>query len=221
MAISSCQTPHKQEDSLLGVKRMEAAEEGLATIVSEEHNPLKLHNAESATVEKLTLKEGDQFTISDQKQSDSYRVLKIKKDEITFERKHTDDSKNGKTSESVEDVIVKPYGEINGIPVDFRLADMVEEVLKKTNLKINISAMTEKTLEINKVNGVDVCNIRSKERVLKLQKFFVAQRNIYKNESIYSSWVKKENGNFTYVSEKNMRRKGLKNACKTVYISVR
>lgn len=107
------------------------------------------------------------------------------------------------------------------IKVDFALANMIEEVVRKTKFSINISDMTRKTINIDKIDGLDVCDPKAKEKVLSLQKAFNEHPNIYRNYSFYGVWVKKPNGQFNYVSGDSAEYKKLINNCRNVYIAVK
>ena len=107
------------------------------------------------------------------------------------------------------------------IKVDLALADMIEEVMRKTKFTINISDMAKKVVNIDKIDGLNVCNPKAKKKVLELQKAFNEHPNIYRNYSFYGVWIKKTDGTFNYIPTDSAEYKKLVKSCHHIYISVR
>ena len=61
---------------------------------------------------------------------------------------------------------------------------MVEEVMRKTKFSINIFHMTKKAINIYKIDGLDVCDPKAKEKVFSLQKAVNEHPNIYHTHPI-------------------------------------
>jgi hypothetical protein len=66
-------------------------------------------------------------------------------------------------------------------PMRADLAKMLEEVVAKTHVTINISGSTELSVNINEVNGRNVCAPEARPDVERLQRGFDAHKSIYRN----------------------------------------
>ena len=105
-------------------------------------------------------------------------------------------------------------------PVRNELADMVEQVVAETRISINISAMTDTSVNINEVNGKNVCSQEAKEDVIKLQKAFDSHPNIYLNIGPYIVSSTDHEGKKVYGDLQKLRADGIVPECTNVYVSI-
>ena len=108
-----------------------------------------------------------------------------------------------------------------GIPVKETLARMVEEVVAEVGYDINIPEMTRTSININKIDGLDVCAPEAREKVISLQTAFSKHKDIYRNYSIYAVYVRDEDGGVHYLPGDSPKVKELIGDCNYVYTSVR
>lgn len=105
-------------------------------------------------------------------------------------------------------------------PVKDELADMVEQVVVSTGLSINISQQSRTSVNINKVNGLDVCSNEASNDVLTLQQAFDQHPNIYKNIGPRLVSIASEDGKKTIGSLDALKAQGAVDGCPNIYISV-
>lgn len=106
------------------------------------------------------------------------------------------------------------------IPVKDELATMLEDIIVEVGFSVNISGMTETTVNINKINGVDVCDKEIKFEVLELQDAFNQHPNIRKTISTYSAYFKKEDGSVVRTDRSSSKFVELVGDCKLLYVAV-
>ena len=105
-------------------------------------------------------------------------------------------------------------------PVRNELADMVEQVVPETRISINISAMTDTSVNISSVNGKNVCSQEAKEDVIKLQKAFDKHPSIYRNIGPYIVSFTDRAGKKVYGDLPKLRTDGVAPECTDVYVSI-
>jgi hypothetical protein len=105
-------------------------------------------------------------------------------------------------------------------PVRNELADMVEQVVAETRISINISGMTDTSVNISSVNGRDVCSQEAKEDVIKLQKAFDNHPSIYRNIGPYIVSFTDRDGNKVYGDLQKLTADGIAPECTNVYVSI-
>jgi hypothetical protein len=104
--------------------------------------------------------------------------------------------------------------------VKTELADMIEAVVKETGININISETTYFSVNINKVNGRNVCSSEAKDDVLKLQEAFNRHPNIYKNIGPYLVSFTYKDGTRKVGDVAELRRQGKLPDCTNIIVSV-
>jgi hypothetical protein len=107
------------------------------------------------------------------------------------------------------------------IPVNDALADMVEEVGAATGMSLNIVKQTPTSLNINKVNGRNVCSADAGADVETLQRAFDRHPNIHRNIGPALVTLTKRDGTKIHGNLDLLRRKGILAGCTNIYVSVR
>lgn len=109
-----------------------------------------------------------------------------------------------------------------GTPVKETLAQMVEEAAKETGLGFNIPPdhMTETSINISTIEGMSVCDVEAKEKVISLQKAFSKSMNLRQTTSIYGVYVRSRDGELKYLPGDSPKVKELIGECKYLYVSV-
>lgn len=100
--------------------------------------------------------------------------------------------------------------------VQAELADMVEDVVRTTNLKINIPDMATKYIQISQIDGMDVCAPEAKQKVINLQTAFNKHPNMLRTKSIHGTYYRKANGMVSYAPFKPSN-----NKCEYITVTVR
>lgn len=101
------------------------------------------------------------------------------------------------------------------------LADMVEQVVRTTNLKINIPDMAQKYVRIDQIDGLNVCSPEAKQKVIKLQTAFTEHPHMLRTKSIHGTYHRQDNGKIVYNSFKPTSQKTSANKCEYVTVTVR
>jgi hypothetical protein len=104
--------------------------------------------------------------------------------------------------------------------VKTELADMIEAVVKETGLNINISETNNLSVNINKVNGRNVCSLEAKDDVVRLQEAFNRHPNIYKNIGPYLVSFTYKDGTKKVGNIAELRNQGKLPACTNILVSV-
>ncbi len=104
--------------------------------------------------------------------------------------------------------------------VKFELADMVEAVAKETNFRMNISEMNFTSVNINKINGRNVCSKEAKKDVMRLQQAFNNHPNIYKNIGPYLVSFSYKDGSRKIGDITSLRNQGVIPGCTNIFVSV-
>ena len=104
--------------------------------------------------------------------------------------------------------------------VDTRLAKIVEGAVSATGLGINISHSTRYSLNINKINGQDVCAPASKSEVRQLQNALNNQPGIKENYGPAYYSLTSTDGTHKILSPEQLKEQGILNACTNIYVSV-
>ena len=105
--------------------------------------------------------------------------------------------------------------------VQDNLADMVEDVIRTTNLKINIPDMAAKYVRINQVDGIDVCAPEAKEKVLTLQTAFNKHPNMFRTKSHHGVYSRQANGKVIYTPSSQVSEQVDQQSCDAIIVSVR
>jgi len=118
-------------------------------------------------------------------------------------------------------IIVFPFLSLaNDIPVKTELAILLEESVKESGLNINVVNMTENSININRISGIDVCEPEAKDNVLALQKIFSKHKNFRMTISTYGVYVKTKSGETKFLDGNNSKIKSKLGKCKYLYVSV-
>ncbi len=91
--------------------------------------------------------------------------------------------------------------------VDFKLADMLEEVMSQNDAHININKLEFVSANINTINGKKVCDKSVEKVVKKLQLDFNKHPNIYQNIGPYLTTINK-NGKIIKINNKTLLKLG-------------
>jgi hypothetical protein len=105
-------------------------------------------------------------------------------------------------------------------PVRADLAKMVEEVVAKTHVTINISGSTELSVNINEVNGRNVCAPEARSDVERLQRAFDAHKSIYRNIGPALISITDASGKKTYGDRQKLEAQGVLKGCTNILVSV-
>ena len=108
----------------------------------------------------------------------------------------------------------------NDMPVKTELAVLLEESIKESGLSINVVNITEKSININRIEGIDVCAPAAKNNVQALQKIFTKHKDFRMTISIYGVYVKTKSGKMKFLDGKNPKIKSKLGKCKYLYVSV-
>ena len=104
--------------------------------------------------------------------------------------------------------------------VKSELADMIEAVVKETGLSINISETNFTSVNINKINGRNVCSKEAKDDVVALQQAFNKHPNIYKNIGPYLVSFSYKDGTRKIGDIAELRKQGKLPGCTNIMVSV-
>ena len=104
--------------------------------------------------------------------------------------------------------------------VKTELADMIETVVKETGLNINISETNYLSVNIDKVNGHNVCSSEAKDDVERLQEAFNRHPNIYKNIGPYLVSFTYKDGTRKLGDLTELRKQGRLPPCTNILVSV-
>jgi len=100
------------------------------------------------------------------------------------------------------------------------LADLIEAVVKDTGLNINISETNYLSVNINMVNGRNVCSPEAKKDVVRLQEAFNKHPNIYKNIGPYLVSFTYKDGTRKVGDIVELRKQGKLPGCTNIMVSV-
>ena len=108
------------------------------------------------------------------------------------------------------------------IRVKETLAGLIEDTVDQTGYSINIppNEMSEKSVNINRINGISVCDPEIKQNVIELQKAFAKDQRLHQTISSYGVYLNSK-GSIKYLSGDNPKIKKLIGECKYLYVSVR
>ena len=109
------------------------------------------------------------------------------------------------------------------IPVKKSLAGLLESAVTKSGIKINIvpDLMTPTSVNINMVNGIDVCNPNAKDMIIKLQNALLEHPDSYQIISIYGAYLRTSESNFKVLPEGSDELLKLLGECKNLYVRVK
>lgn len=109
-----------------------------------------------------------------------------------------------------------------GIPVKSTLAELVEDAARQTGLSINVppAHMTETTININTIEGINVCDPKARKNVIALQKAFSEHKNLRQTISVYGIYVRSRDGQIKYLPGDSPKVKDFIGECKYLYVSV-
>jgi hypothetical protein len=104
--------------------------------------------------------------------------------------------------------------------VDSRLANAIEKAVVTTGIGININESTQDSVNIDKVNGRDVCDPAAADDVKRLQVAIDAQPHIRNNfgPAFYS--VTDLDGSHRTLSPSQLAAQGITKKCTGIYVSV-
>ena len=105
-------------------------------------------------------------------------------------------------------------------PVRADLATMVEEVVKLTGVRINISHSTPTSVNIDQANGRNVCIPEAHADVERLQRAFDAHKSIYRLSGPTLISITDRAGEKTYGDRKKLEAQGILKGCTDIYVSV-
>jgi hypothetical protein len=104
--------------------------------------------------------------------------------------------------------------------VDTRLATVVEGAVKATGLSINISQATMYSVNINKINGKNVCDPTAASEVKRLQDALNDQPNIKENYGPAYYSLTSPDGTRKVLSPEQLKTQGTLKGCTNIYVSV-
>lgn len=104
--------------------------------------------------------------------------------------------------------------------VDTRLAKIVEGAVAATGLNINVSHSTHYSLNINKINGKDVCAPAAKSEVKQLQDALNGQPGIKENYGPVYYSLTSPDGTRKMLSPEQLKKQGIFKGCTDIYVSV-
>jgi|SRR5690349_7622740 len=104
--------------------------------------------------------------------------------------------------------------------VDTRLAIIVEGAVKATGQSINISQSTTYSVNINKINGKDVCDPATAAEVKRLQDALNDQPNIKENYGPAYYSLTSPDGTRKVLSPEQLKTQGTLKGCTNIYVSV-
>jgi predicted RND superfamily exporter protein len=106
------------------------------------------------------------------------------------------------------------------IAIDSRLAKAIEQAVVATGIDININESTQDSININTVNGRNVCDPEAAEDVNRLQTAINAQPYIRNNfgPAFYS--VGEADGSRKTLTPEQLAAQGITTKCKGIYVSV-
>jgi hypothetical protein len=104
--------------------------------------------------------------------------------------------------------------------VDTRLAKAIEQAAISTGISININESTQDSININEVNGRNVCDPAAAEDVRRLQNAINAQPDIRNNfgPAFYS--VGESGGSRRTLSPEQLAEQGITTKCEGIYVSI-
>ena len=105
-------------------------------------------------------------------------------------------------------------------PVYAELATMVEEVVAETGISINISESTPTSVNINQVNGRDVCSAEARADVERLQHVFDVHSNIHMNIGPALITITDRTGKKFSGDRRKLEKEGIFKGCSNIYVSV-
>ena len=108
------------------------------------------------------------------------------------------------------------------VAVKTSLADLIEYGVKESGVKINVipDLMTPTSLNINKVNGLDVCDTEAKKHVISLQSALLKHKNAHSILSVYGAYLRTNESDFKYLPEGSPELVKLLGKCRNLYVSV-
>jgi hypothetical protein len=108
------------------------------------------------------------------------------------------------------------------ISVKSSLADLIESAVKSVGVSINIppADMTETSINISTINGINVCDPSVKTEVIALQNEFSKSTDLRLTVSIYGVYTKSREGELKFSSGDSLEIKKLVGECKYLYVSV-
>ena len=109
-----------------------------------------------------------------------------------------------------------------GIAVKASLADLIEYGVSESGVSINVipNLMTPSSININKVNGHDVCSAKGKEYVMSLQGALLKHSNLHSVLSVYGAYVRADENNFKHLPGGTDDLVKLLGKCRYLYVSV-
>ncbi len=107
------------------------------------------------------------------------------------------------------------------IPVKDSLASLIESAVVETNFDVNISIETKDTIEIDKINGIGVCDPAAKNYVLKLQKAIISNIRTKRVFSMYGAYIRDStNGKVRYLNTSSPKFSKIIKGCINLYVRV-
>ncbi len=108
------------------------------------------------------------------------------------------------------------------IPVKESLANLIESAVVKTNFDINISRQTSSSLEIDKINGIGVCEPAAKDHVIRLQKTLIRNVSAKQVFSMYGAYIRSStDGKVLYLDGSSPKFRKIIKGCINLYVRVK
>ena len=109
-----------------------------------------------------------------------------------------------------------------GVPVQASLAELIEYGVSESGVSINVitDLMTPTSININKVNGHDVCSAEGKGYVVSLQNALLKHSNLHSVLSVYGAYVRVDENNFKHLPEGSDELVKVLDKCHNLYVSV-
>ena len=95
-------------------------------------------------------------------------------------------------------ILLPLAAQANDFYVQDEIADMVEDVVHSTLLKINISDMRNKYIYIDRIDGMDVCAREARHKVMQLQAAFSQHPNLFRTRSVHAVYLRQDNGKVSF-----------------------
>ena len=109
-----------------------------------------------------------------------------------------------------------------GIAVDSRLAELVEKAVAATRVNVNVPPrlMEADSLQIDKIDGLGVCEAAAKDKVLALQRAFAKSSALKSTISAFGVYVRQPSGEVLFSSADAPEIQAQLGECRYLYVSV-
>lgn len=109
----------------------------------------------------------------------------------------------------------------DNVPIKESLAKLIENAVLETNLSINVVSQTESSVNINKINGVNVCMPEIKSQVLMLQKALFSNVNARRVYSMYEIDIRlSPKGKILHLNNSSSEFRKIIKGCINVYVAI-